>query len=853
MQQAKWQHIKEVLSATLDLPADKREEFLARERDDEVRAEVERLLAALDEAGDFIDQPLLIERGIAEDDAPDKLVGSQIKDYLILERLGAGGMGTVYLAERVHSDFTQKVAIKVIKRGMDSEAILKRFATERQILSSLKHPNIAQLIDGGISSDGLSYFVMEYVDGKPLHEFCRTKNIPLEERLEIFRQICSAVDHAHKNLVIHRDLKPTNILVTEDKIPKLLDFGIAKLLASDDSATTATVTMGKMFTPEYASPEQILGQTVSTSTDVYSLGIILYELLTETRPFDVKGKSYDEIVKCICETEPPKPSETRENIHETAQVEPKTVQIPKTKLRGDLDNIILKALRKEPAERYGSVQQFSEDISRFLSGLPVLARRQTLKYRFGKYVKRHRVRVLAAALVLFSLIGGISISTWQTVVARREREKAEQRFNDVRQLANTILFDHYERIKNLPGATEAREKLVSDALGYLDKIAQDSSDNPDLQRELVGAYKRLAEIQGGQGEGGNLGEKGKSRENYLKALEIQEMLAERNDPTIEDRRTLGSLYLSISELYKNANEQPIQAEYVERGLNIFKALENVNPNQVQRASDLAKALWSWANIVRVKGDNKGAIEIYSQAAEIYESLGRGNENPDRHKRNAALTYKNISAIYHVGKDFQKAAEFAQKALVYDKENADSDPNNVEAQMDLSFTHKSLARAFDNLNEPEKSTTEYQQAIEIQERILSFDPKNEFAAKSLFNSYSGFAEVNRDFGSLAQAEQYYEKSQKMLELYFAKEDASFKPVIANHFWSYGNFYLKRAETIKNNSARKLSDLKRAQEKFTDAITIYQTLQQQNSLDPAYSKNLQKISELLEKAKREISKL
>ena len=230
------------------------------EPDIDIRGDVEKLLAAHNKANGFIDKPFLIESGIAEDETTDSFIGKQIDNYLILEKIGSGGMGAVYLATRQNSDFKQKVAVKVIKRGMDSEAILKRFANERRILSSLKHPNIAQLIDGGISSEGLPFFVMEYVEGKPLNQFCKENNLSFEERLKIFRRICAAVEHAHKNLVIHRDLKPSNILVTEDRVPKLLDFGIAKLLASDESETTAPMTMGKMFTPEYASPEQILGK-----------------------------------------------------------------------------------------------------------------------------------------------------------------------------------------------------------------------------------------------------------------------------------------------------------------------------------------------------------------------------------------------------------------------------------------------------------------------------------------------------------------------------------------------------------------------------------------------------------------
>jgi eukaryotic-like serine/threonine-protein kinase len=854
MNSAKWKIIKETFSEVVDLPTAERARFLET-ADSDVRGEVEKLLFGYENADDFIDRPVLVEQGIAAD-KNDDLIGEQINDYVIREKIGAGGMGAVYLAERLHSDFKGKVALKLIKRGMDSEAILKRFAVERKILSGLKHPNIAQMIDGGISNEGLPFFVLEFVEGVPLNRFCNENNLTLEEILELFRRICSAVEHAHQNLIVHRDLKPSNILVTADGTPKLLDFGIAKLLSGDDDlAATDTATQGKMFTPEYASPEQILGKTVTTSTDVYSLGVILYEILTQHRPFNIKGKTFEEIVKSVCETDPIAPSEAawREAetlpYGETGKMRPistdvsaaHTQRITVSQLRGDLDNIILKALRKEPSERYGSVRHLSEDIARFLNGLPVLARPQTFGYRLEKYIKRHRAGVFAAALILVSLVAGASVAAWQAVEASRQRARAERRFDEVRGLANTILFDHYERIKNLPGATEARAKLVSDALQYLDKLAQESSDNPDLQRELVAAYRKLGEIQGSTSEGGNLGDENAARENYLKALAIQENLAA-NNSNIEDQRNLGKIYLDVSDLFNKENERPTQAEYVGKGLQIFRNLQTVNPKLTEREADLAKAWWSWAYIVRLQGDNDGAIATYEKAAAIYETLGRGSEETNRYRRNAALTYKNIGAIYAVKKDFQKALDYYQKAYAFDKENAVRAPENVETQMDLSFTHKSLGQAFYELNEKGKALGEYKSAAAIQEKVCNADAQNKFAAKALFRSYVNIADVYRDGGDFAAAEAHYLKSRKMLETVLGKpEKAREKVDMANFFWSYGDFFLKKSQT----AAQKSGDLKAAFENLSEAKNIYQTLQNQNILDPAYLENIGLIKESLDK--------
>ena len=798
------------------MPTEKRAEFLARQLDAEIRFEVENLLAAHENADGFIDQPLLIEQGLAEDETTDNLIGRQIEDYLIRERIGAGGMGAVYLAERVNSDFKHKVALKLIKRGMDSEAILKRFATERRILSTLQHPNIATLLDGGISSDGLPFFVMEYVDGKPLNQFCRENNINLKERLEIFRKICAAVEHAHQNLIVHRDLKPSNILVTKNGVPKLLDFGIAKLLSDEDSETTAT--HGKMLTPEYASPEQILGKTVTTAADVYSLGVVLYELLSDHRPFEVKGKTFEEIVRSVCETDPPKPSATGENQRSPTKNSAPAVFIAKNQLRGDLDNIVLKALRKEPMERYGSVQQFSADISRFLRGLPVLARPQTLSYRFGKYFNRHKVGVLTSLLVLLSLIGGASVATWQAIVARRERVRAEMRFNQVRKLANTVLFDYHERIKDLPGATETRKKLVTDALEYLDNLAQTSDNVPDLQRELALAYRKVAQIQNGYESSGNTGETGASLANYRKALLIQEKVVSDSSATDVDRRTLAKLYLDVEEGFPEA-------------IAILTALAEKNPNNAEAQADLANGLWSLAKSNRAGGNYDEAINNYLQAGSIYEKLAAaGTDKRASYLRNAALVYKNIGGVFEQKDDFSKTLEMYRRALAIDAENAQANPNNAQYQLDLSFSYNSIASGLANRGDSSEALNNCQQALIIQEKIVAADPQNSFAQSSLARTLRRVADNQRDAGDTNAAIINYQKSIQMFEtLTRADPDNSQKQSnLADVYASFARLKIDKASNLKNVSEKK-TWLREAEGLQQNGLNIFEKLKRQNALD------------------------
>lgn len=354
--------------------------------------------------------------------------------------------------------------IKVLKRGTDTDEVRRRFHGERQILARLNHPNIAGLLDAGETKDGLPYLVMEYVAGDPITKYAQEKKLSIKERLSLFRTVCAAVRYAHQHLVIHRDLKPSNVLVTAEGEIKLLDFGIAKLL--DASTPEVTLTLQRRMTPEYASPEQVRGESATTVSDVYSLGVLLYELLTGNRPYKLKTRSAEEIAKAIREQEPERPS-TAARGASFQLAHNRNLKSCATLLRGDLDNIVLKALRKEPERRYASVDQFSADIRRHLEGLPVRARKDNVGYRAAKFIKRHKVGVAAATLMMSILIAGVITTTI-------EARGANRRFNDVRQLAHSVLFDYHDAIAALPGSTAVRQRLVNDALRYLDNLSKEA-------------------------------------------------------------------------------------------------------------------------------------------------------------------------------------------------------------------------------------------------------------------------------------------------------------------------------------------------------------------------------------------
>ena len=410
---------------------EQRADFLTRAcaGNDAVRAEIESLLRAEAPAPDFLAQPVF-GRGLevlGETATDGELkAGDTLGDYRVVSLLGVGGMGEVYLA--ADTALGRQVALKLIQRGQGS-TLLNHFRHERRVLAGLNHPNIARLYGGAVTAEGRAYLVMEYVEGERLDEYCNARRQSVSERLVLFRKVCSAVAYAHQNLVIHRDLKPANIRVTAEGEPKLLDFGIAKLLEAETMLPGAepTLTMQAMMTPEYASPEQLRGQAITTASDVYSLGVLLYELLCGQRPYCFKSRRLEEVVRAVCEQDPERPSTAARRANGTEDGGRFDVLPDKLRrrLEGDLDNIVAKAMHKEPARRYGSVAQLSEDIRRHCTGLPVNARRDTLSYRAGKFVRRNKTGVAAAAFVLLALVGGLMAATWQAHVARQALDRAQ--------------------------------------------------------------------------------------------------------------------------------------------------------------------------------------------------------------------------------------------------------------------------------------------------------------------------------------------------------------------------------------------------------------------------------------------
>lgn len=424
-----FQRLEQLVHETLALPVERRQVYLdsACADDHDLKRDVEALLSHEDGANQrFAGSPLdltTLERLTESTAPPDEAIDRRIGSYRLVEKIGAGGMGNVYRAVRDDAEFDQTVAIKLIKRGLDTDEIVHRFRHERQVLAGLEHANIARLIDGGVTDDERPYLVMEYIVGIPIDEYCDGQRLTIDRRVELFMTLCDAVQYAHQNLVIHRDLKPNNVLITERGELKLLDFGIARVLSPDDNAGTIDVTQpdDRRLTPAYAAPEQIRGEPTSTSVDVYALGVILYELLTGCRPYQLTGTSREQDTRMICETDPMPPSR-RLDATGPARDESLDVQTIagarrldparlRRRLRGDLDTIVLTALRKEASRRYASVEALREDLRRYRQGLPIAARSDTWSYRTARFLKRHRLPAAAVSAAVILLVTGTIVST----------------------------------------------------------------------------------------------------------------------------------------------------------------------------------------------------------------------------------------------------------------------------------------------------------------------------------------------------------------------------------------------------------------------------------------------------------
>ena len=823
-------------------------------------------------------------------DSVDAGPEGRLGPYRLIREIGHGGMGTVYLGVRDDDAFQKRVAIKVLKLGMDTESIVRRFRHERQILASLEHPFIAGLLDGGTTPDGRPYFAMEYVEGQPIVEYCEAHRLDTGARLELLRKVCAAVQYAHQNLIIHRDIKPANVLVTSDGTPKLLDFGIAKLLNPELAGHTLAPTVpGLQFmTPEYASPEQVRGEAVTTATDVYSLGVLLYELLTGRLPYQLTSRAPADIVRIVCESEPVRPSTAITGVDvqpatgdaKPDRLRPVDVDLLRRQLAGDLDNIILKALSKEPGRRYASVDQFAEDLRRHRAGLPVIARKDTWAYRTGKFVRRNRAAVVAAGMTFAALVVGIIGTTWQAREARAARARAEQRFSDVRQLANAFLFEFHDSIADLEGATPARRLVVAKGLEYLDKLGRDAGDRVDLRREIAGAYIKVGDVQG-RPFVPNIGDTGGALESYRRAVGLYESIAADAAPDEALRRELALAYMRLSDVLTATGDTAASLSYARKSLAIEQAISSDATDTPDARRALVASYTRVGDMLAATGDVTGALEHRRTALAIMESviaaapddpanirqlgvayqrLGNTLGNPnapnigDRagglaalersaevfrtaaarypsnalFRRNYAVAQSNAADILFAMKRFDEALARERRSLEVYHAQAKADPMNATAQNDLALGYSKIAQLLEAIGKPAEGLAEQRRATDIHRRLVAADPNSSDMKQELASDLNREATLQATLGmrepSLASHTRAVEMSRELTAANPADYELRFALALA--LGGRADAYLLFARAPR--PAARPADLAAAERDYREALDIYSKLEEAGTL-------------------------
>jgi tetratricopeptide (TPR) repeat protein len=764
----RWEKVEALFAAAVELPPSGREPFLDSMcgSDFELRDEVLSLLRY--ECEDAPEIVTAINASAASLMVDDSSAGRTLGSYQIDREIGRGGMAVVYEGVRADGQFHKRVAIKLIKRGMDSGAVIERLRRERHILAGLEHPYIARLLDGGTTAQGHPYLVMEFIDGLQVDRFCQEHRLTVRQRCELVVKVCEAVAYAHRKLIVHRDLKPANILIAADGTPKLLDFGLAKILDADiDGSLTVNAPAARPLTPDYASPEQILGLELTTATDVYSLGVILYELLAGARPFKIQSGSAEEWKRAVCETDLPRPSAVAGRFGK--------------RLEGDLDNIVMKAMHKNPERRYVSVDELASDLKNYLELRPVQARPDSVGYRMMKFAHRRRLPLLATAVAITGLIVGTSVAVTQAREADRarrtaemraqeanrarqaaesehtraererdtavtERQRAEERLAEMVGMSDRSLTGAYAQLERLPGTVPARREMIRTTLDYLERLSKDARDNPRLQVALAKAYLGMGDL---------LFDPNGEIAAALKSFRAGEAVVNRGAASDPERLLVWmQLEIKIAEMLGRQN----------KGAGVPVLLNAINVT-----SKLPESLFASKEALRTRATL---------------SLWMARVSPP---------------------DFDRARKYAQLYLAQTEALRQNNPADPDLLYDVSVAQVAVGWVDRNVNDLESAASYYSRAVQIREQLAREHPDDKVYHSALMFSYQHYAGVESELGNLEVARANFRKAQPMVE-----EEVAADPKDSQAAARYAMFLLRMAslDTPPDGLAESLAMLRRS---------------------------------------------
>lgn len=718
----RWSTVKELFAQACELPPNEIEPWLADLKIDDrsIVDEVRDLLQshAIVESSNYLDEPPILRP--ADPASKTEQVGSTVGPWILDTVLGEGGMGRVYRAHRADGQYERTVALKLLRSDRGSPK-LDGFKREAEILARLEHPNIARLYDAGIDND-LPYLAIELVNGESIVAFARNKRLSVRDRISLFVQVTDAVAYAHRSLIVHRDIKPSNILVDADGNVSLLDFGIASVLR-DDGTDRRTMVSNHALTLAYAAPEQVRQQPITTSTDVYSLGLVLYELLAERRAYEVSGKSVTEVDQTICDTIPPSPALVAEN---------------GAALRGDIESIVMKALEKSPDRRYVSASAFANDLRRYLSELPVEARRATAAYRFSKFVRRNRGYVAATFAIVAALIAGISGALWQARVAEAERDTAQRRFETAREMAGTALFDIHDAVSNLPGSTAVRELIIARSLNYLERLAADAGQDTQLRIDLALAYLRTGNVLGNP-YNANLGHLESAMDSYDRGLEVLAEI-ETSESSIDSliartRLTRALINEKRADVFAASNQMDSVSVTLERARQLLAGLVADYPSnpgyiralaisQLKRGDFLGNPNFPNA------GDTGAAIRQYEMSLATLDRADLIEFGRNQSLRTRGVLHERLGVLYGAtGRPAEQISNY-ERSYAIRKELVDQNPNHLNIYRDLGVAHEKLGLVLQNQKQFDKAKVELDAALTVFEQLAKADPENVQAQRSL---------------------------------------------------------------------------------------------------------------------------